>query len=87
MATLTTSDLVKKASLSIDQADLVQELLASREAYSAYLKVVRRMVESMESGVISMSSAQGADAVFHAKLQAEGARKLFTEMERLNRKS
>ena len=80
---ISTVDLVKRAALSVDQADLVQELLSSREAYSAYLKVVRRMVESRESAVVSMSSSQGAEALFHAKLKAEGARSLLAEMEAL----
>lgn len=80
---ITTQQLVKKASLSVDQADLVQELLASKEAYAAYLKLVRRMVELMESEVVSMSSSSGAEALFHAKLKAEGARKIYAQMEGL----
>lgn len=78
-----TSTLVKKAALSLDQADHVQELLASRDAYAAFLKVVRFEVTSMESAVISMPSSEGAEALFHAKVKAEGARKLLTILEGL----
>lgn len=86
MNNITTMQLTKKASLSLDEADLVQELLASRDAYKSYLKVVRKMVENMESEVVSMSSGQGAEALFYAKLRAEGARKLYRELEDLGAK-
>ena len=75
--------LSKKAGLNLDEADLVNELLASREGYKAFLKVVRKMVENSETDVIKMSSSEGAEKVFNAKLRAEGARKLFFELEQL----
>lgn len=80
---MSVTPLAKKASLNIDEAHLVEELLASRDAYRAYLKVARKMVENLESEVIRMSSHEGAEKIFHAKLRAEGARKLFHELEQL----
>lgn len=74
---------MKKASLSIEAAEHVQELLASREAFGALLKVIRSEVTAMEGEVIRMSSAQGAEAIFQSKLRAEGARKLLKALEQL----
>lgn len=76
----------KRAGLSMDEADLVGEILAAKDAHRAYLKVVRKMVENMEGDVVKMSSSLGAEALFQAKLKAEGARKLLYEMEQLANK-
>lgn len=77
------SKLQKRFGLSLDEADLVSELLNAREAYRAYLKAVETMVAYREADVIRMSSAEGPEKLFHAKLRAEGARSLLTEMQAL----
>lgn len=73
----------KRFGLSLDEADLVGELLNAREAYRAYLKTVESMVAYREMDVVRMSSAEGPEKLFQAKLKAEGARSLLTEMQAL----
>lgn len=75
----------KRFGLSLDEADLVGELLAAKEAYRSYMKLIESMVRHREEEVIRMASTEGPDKLFCAKLKAEGARHLLTELRGLVR--
>lgn len=70
----------KRFGISLEEADLVGELLNAREAYRAYLKVVETMVAYREADVIRTPSSEGPEKLYQAKLKAEGARSLLVEL-------
>lgn len=68
--------------LSADERDAVADLV-THEGWSAFMKLVEGLVAEQEHEVIKLTIKDGVDQVIHAKLRAEGARKLRHSIERL----
>jgi hypothetical protein len=71
--------------LTVEEADAVADLLV-HSGWRPLLKLVERMTRDQEEAVIRMKVSDGEKEVLHAKLRAEGARKLASDIEQLKTK-
>jgi hypothetical protein len=71
--------------LSMDERDAVADLYL-HEGYPALLKLVEELVDEQERHVLRIDSGEGAEKLMYAKLKAEGAKKLLSDMTQLKAK-
>ena len=71
--------------LSIDERESLADLLQS-PGWKPLLKVVGKLVDEHEQSVIKRNIDEGVDKLVHAKLRAEGARKLGSDIEQIKEK-
>lgn len=73
----------KKAGLADHEIDLLVDLYKEGNAIRVLCKFIDDLVKKQELRLVSMSSTEGAEKLFHTKLRAEGARKLLSEIQSL----
>lgn len=72
-------------SLSLDEREAIADLL-SHEGYAPLLKLVEALAVEQETKVLRLSADEGAEKLFQAKLKAEGARKLYIDIQQIKNK-
>jgi hypothetical protein len=72
-------------SLSLEERDALLDVLTHEEGWRALMKIVEGLTVEQEQAILKMDIAKGAEALFHERLKAEGARKLRVEIGRLKK--
>lgn len=75
----------KDRGLDDQTIDRLTDLNSNKELVRALAKLIETYVKDQELAVIGMSSLDGADKVFRAKVRAEGARALMRDIENLTK--
>lgn len=68
--------------LTLDERDYVADLVR-HDGWKPLLEMVEQLVSDQESAVLRLQINDGVEALVHAKLKAEGARKLSADVARL----
>lgn len=73
---------MKQLKLTIEESELLEEILDS-DGFKAFLKAADSLVSDQERAVLKASLDAGEKQLVYAKLRAEGARKLHSDLSQL----